>query len=63
MYKYCATTTIVIKGKIYQDLVIYKSVKEINNDIIRYDTVNRYFDKLLKCDEYRIDIVRMYEEK
>lgn len=61
MYKYCVTTTIVIKGKIYQDLVIYKSVKEI--DIIRYDIVNRYYDKLLKCDECRIDIVRMFEEK
>jgi len=63
MYKYYATTTIRIKGKIYQDLVIYKSVKEIDNDIIRYDTVNRYYDKLLKCDEYRIDIVRLFEEK
>lgn len=63
MYKYCVTTTIVIKGKIYQNLVIYKSVKEIDNDIIAYDTVNRYYDKLLKCDEYHIDIVRMFEER
>jgi len=38
-----------------------KSVLTESED--RYDTVNRYYDKLLKCDEYRIDIVRLFEEK
>ena len=61
MYKYEVYTTIVIKGEIYQQLVIYKSSKEIDEDTIRYDTVNRYCKELFKCDSYRINIIRKFK--
>lgn len=61
MYSYHVYTTIVIEGKIYQHLVIYKSFKEIDEDDIRYDTINRYCKELFKCDSYRINIIRKFK--
>ncbi len=61
MYKYDVYTTIAIKDKIYQHLVIYKSSKEIDEDMIRYDTVNRYCKELFKCDAYHITIVKKFK--
>lgn len=61
MYRYDVYTTIVIKGKVYQYMVIYKSIKEIDEDMIRYDTINRYHDKLIKCDAYNINIIRKFK--
>lgn len=43
MYRYDVYVTIVIKGEIYQDLLIFKSFKEIDEDDIRYDAINRYY--------------------
>ena len=61
MYRYDVYTTIVINDKVYQYKVIYKSIKEIDEDMIRYDTINRYYEKLDKCDTYRIDIIRKFK--
>lgn len=62
MYRYKVYTTIVIKGQIYQHMVIYKSLKEIDKDMIRYDTINRYYEELVKCDAYHIHIVESYHK-
>lgn len=62
MYRYDVYITIVIKGEIYQDLLIFKSFKAIDEDDIRYDAINRYYKKLNKCDSYKITIVRNFKE-
>lgn len=61
MYRYDVYVTIVIKGEIYQDLLIFESLKEIDEDDIRYDAINRYYKKLSKCDSYLINIIKKFK--
>lgn len=61
MYKYNVYTTIVIKGKKYQHLGIYESLYKIPEDLIKLDISNIYRDELLKCDDYRINIVLKFK--